>query len=80
MAALPSVAAIVNGANLDPKNIPQVETLFEQFTNLSPTERDNERGSFMEKVFPLFFGENAVVDGSSAYEAQRQVPWYGRQS
>ncbi|QMW25239.1 hypothetical protein G4B84_000484 [Aspergillus flavus NRRL3357] len=50
MAALPSVAAIVNGANLDPKNIPQVETLFEQFTNLSPTERDNERGSFMEKV------------------------------
>ncbi|KAB8274993.1 6-hydroxy-D-nicotine oxidase [Aspergillus minisclerotigenes] len=80
MAALPSVAAIVNGANLDPKNIPQVETLFEQFTNLSPTERDNERGSFVEKVFPLFFGENAVVDGSSAYEAQRQVAWYGRQS
>ncbi|KAK6812993.1 hypothetical protein RU639_010782 [Aspergillus parasiticus] len=75
MAALPSVAVIVTGANLDPKNIPQVETLVEEFTNLSPTERDNERGSFVEKAFPLFFDENAVVHGSSAYEAQRQVPW-----
>ncbi|KJK62229.1 Berberine and berberine like [Aspergillus parasiticus SU-1] len=74
MAALPSVAVIVTGANLDPKNIPQVETLVEEFTNLSPTERDNERGSFVEKAFPLFFDENAVVHGSSAYEAQRQVP------
>ncbi|OGM44466.1 hypothetical protein ABOM_006938 [Aspergillus bombycis] len=75
MASLPSVAAIVNGANLNPSNIPQVEVLFAQFASLSPAEKDNERGSFVDKVFPLFFGENAVVDGSSAYEAQRQVPW-----
>ncbi|KAE8317971.1 hypothetical protein BDV41DRAFT_561147 [Aspergillus transmontanensis] len=79
MAALPSVAVIVTGANLDPKNILQVETLVEEFTNLSPTERDNERGSFVEKAFPLFFDEHAVVHGASAYEAQLVLPGSAQQ-
>ncbi|KNG90990.1 hypothetical protein ANOM_000680 [Aspergillus nomiae NRRL 13137] len=74
MASLPSVAAIVNGADLDPSNIPQVESLFAQFVSLSPAGKDDQRGSFVDRVFPLF-GDHAVIDGSSAYEAQRQVPW-----
>ncbi|KAE8400623.1 hypothetical protein BDV37DRAFT_286497 [Aspergillus pseudonomiae] len=74
MASLPSVAAIVNGADLDPSNIPQVKSLFARFARLSPAEKDDQRGSFVDRVFPLFFGDNAVTDGSSAYEAQRPSP------
>ncbi|KAE8417985.1 hypothetical protein BDV36DRAFT_255103 [Aspergillus pseudocaelatus] len=76
MTALPSIAAIINGANLDPTNISQVETFFEQYANLSPTEKDKGTRILRRESLPPFSsGENVVVDGSRAYEAQRQVPW-----
>ncbi|KAL4907268.1 hypothetical protein BDW74DRAFT_176049 [Aspergillus multicolor] len=52
----------------------QVLKLLNQYAGLSTSTQDNARSSFVAKVFPLVFGDKALVRGSSDYETQRQLP------
>ncbi|KAE8348188.1 hypothetical protein BDV28DRAFT_153112, partial [Aspergillus coremiiformis] len=75
MTSLPTAAAILAAADLPASHKDQAQALLDQFATLPPKERETERATFAARGFSLFFGENAAIDGSPDYEAQRQVQW-----
>lgn len=70
---LEKVLAIVNQAN-EASNA-SIAVQLKEFTALPSSEKDKVQPLFVARVFPLVFGDNAAVQGSEAYEQQRQVPW-----
>jgi len=65
-----SVAKIVAGFDSA-----HVEACLAEYDNLSATQKDAARGSVIEKVFPLAFGEDAVIEGSPKYGELKAIPW-----
>jgi hypothetical protein len=54
----------------------EVGSILSEWADLPVSKQDKVRPSFVSKVFPLVFGDNAFVQGAENYELQRQVPWY----
>ncbi|KAF9889617.1 hypothetical protein FE257_007125 [Aspergillus nanangensis] len=52
-----------------------VEAALSAFASLSEAEQESARATTIAQVFPQVFGESAVVEGSSSYEAHRTQPW-----
>ncbi|OOF95298.1 hypothetical protein ASPCADRAFT_147461 [Aspergillus carbonarius ITEM 5010] len=75
MSCSPAVAAIVQDAKIDTVSTAEAETLLSEYAVLSDSEKDSVRTSVVTQIFPLFFGQDAILATSSEYEAQRQVPW-----
>ncbi|KAL4886766.1 hypothetical protein BJY04DRAFT_213520 [Aspergillus karnatakaensis] len=73
--SLDKVVSIIEEANGQDYNTSSISSLLGQFADLPDSEQDKVRPSFVEKAFPLVFGDNAFVQGSQDYELQRQVPW-----
>lgn len=71
---LEKVLAIVNQAN-EASNDASIAVQLKEFAALPSSEKDKVQPLFVARVFPLVFGDNAAVQGSEAYEQQRQVPW-----
>lgn len=46
-----------------------------KFADLSAVEKDAARSSVIETIFPLAFGENAVIEGSANLEELLNYPW-----
>ncbi|KAL2797152.1 hypothetical protein BJX66DRAFT_298295 [Aspergillus keveii] len=53
----------------------EVGSILSEWADLPVSKQDKVRPSFVSKVFPLVFGDNAFVQGAENYELQRQVPW-----
>lgn len=45
------------------------------FASLSENEKGAARGAVIEKIFPLAFGENAVIEGTAKFEELRKSAW-----
>jgi hypothetical protein len=70
------VVAIIENARGSGGYNSTVGNILSEWADLPVSKQDKVRPSFVSKVFPLVFGDNAFVQGSENYELQRQVPWY----
>lgn len=77
MSCATDIAAIVHGQNVDALTTAKIEDLLSKYAALPEDEKNNQRASYLAHVFPLLFGENAILQASDEYDSQRQVPWYG---
>ncbi|KAL4745783.1 hypothetical protein BDW72DRAFT_46261 [Aspergillus terricola var. indicus] len=53
----------------------QVEPIISEFNSLPTDKKRSARPSTLTKVFPLVFGDNAIINGSPLYEEHWTQPW-----
>lgn len=75
MGSLSGISDLLTVLGLAPAKVAEAEVLLTRFEGLWADEKDAARGSVVENIFLLTFGDNAAVEGSTEYEAQRKVPW-----
>lgn len=75
MSASSTVSAILGVVAFEPAYIKEAEACLSEFEGLSINEKEAARGSVIEKVFPLAFGEDAAIESTPKYEELKAVPW-----
>lgn len=55
-------------------------TYLSEFAALSDTEKDNRRLNVADLVFPLVFGEDAIINTSPTFSQFSETTWYTRRA
>lgn len=63
------------GLNLTSSQNDDVARFLRNFQVLSKDERESTRASVVEKIFPLAFGDRAVIQSSANYNDLKQKLW-----
>jgi hypothetical protein len=75
MASL-STTALLDFLSLTSAQRSQVEPIISEFNSFLMAKKQSARPSTLAKVFPLVFGDNAIIKGSPLYEEHWTQPWY----
>ncbi|KAL2814270.1 hypothetical protein BJX63DRAFT_442530 [Aspergillus granulosus] len=75
MSHLASVPSLLDFLPVGPSTRAEVEAVLSDFAGLPEEKKGAARASLLAKIFPLVFGENALVEGSASYEENRTQPW-----
>ncbi|KAF8866921.1 6-hydroxy-D-nicotine oxidase [Acephala macrosclerotiorum] len=70
-----SLTSVLAAIYCGPSQSKETVELLTTFASLSEDEKDAQRGVMIEKVFPLTFGDEAVLANASGYKELREKPW-----
>lgn len=66
---------VLAAIDFSPSHSKEAVTHLTKFASLSEDEKDAQRGVTIEKVFPLAFGDNAILENAAGYQELREKPW-----
>lgn len=70
-----NLSTLLGFIEFGPTQLTEAEALLSKFAALSESEKDAARASTIEKVFPLAFGEDAVIESSPVFDIHYRFHW-----
>ncbi|KAJ5781184.1 hypothetical protein N7457_006344 [Penicillium paradoxum] len=75
MSHLSNVPSLLDFLPVAPSIRAEAEALLTNFTALPEDDKSSARAALLAAIFPLVFGDNALVEGSPTYEESRSQAW-----
>ncbi|CZR56975.1 uncharacterized protein PAC_06864 [Phialocephala subalpina] len=70
-----NLASVFAAVDFGPSQTKEAVEYLTRFANFGEDEKNAQRGATIEKVFPLAFGEEAIIEHTSGYKGLREKPW-----
>jgi len=70
-----TVTSILKILDITQANRKEAEAILDKFVTLKDEEKKVVRSATIEKLFPLVFGENALVPTSANFEELKKSTW-----
>lgn len=75
MSGSTNLASVLAAVDFGPDQSKEAVECLTKFAGLSEDGKKVHRGATIEKVFPLAFGEEAVIENASGFKDLREKPW-----